>query len=60
MQYRNQTLKPWRYNGKEVGQVQSTDMLSFVRVYEAGHEVPYYQPSHSLEMFTQWMNKTTL
>jgi carboxypeptidase C (cathepsin A) len=55
VQFNNQTLQPWIYNNKEVGQIQSTDQLTFIRVYEAGHEVPYYQPENALAMFYQWI-----
>ncbi|KXG47461.1 Peptidase S10, serine carboxypeptidase [Penicillium griseofulvum] len=33
------------------GQVRQSDLFSFVRIYESGHEVPFYQPLVSLEMF---------
>lgn len=56
-QYNNQSLKPWTLGGKEVGQYTATDKLTFIRVYEAGHEVPYYQPQTSLTMFRNWINK---
>ncbi|GAA5803990.1 hypothetical protein HPULCUR_009475 [Helicostylum pulchrum] len=56
-QYNNQSLKPWTLRGKEVGQYITTDKLTFIRVYEAGHEVPYYQPQTSLTMFRNWINR---
>ncbi|KAF2204519.1 carboxypeptidase S1 [Delitschia confertaspora ATCC 74209] len=33
------------------GQVRQSGLFSFVRIYEAGHEVPFYQPLASLEIF---------
>src|SRR6187549_3056177 len=33
------------------GQVRQSGLFSFVRIYEAGHEVPFYQPLASLEVF---------
>jgi carboxypeptidase C (cathepsin A) len=47
-------LEPWIYHDKEVGQIQSSDLLTFIRIYEAGHEVPYYQPENALAMFYEW------
>ncbi|KAB5517476.1 Alpha/Beta hydrolase protein [Coniochaeta sp. 2T2.1] len=33
------------------GQVKQSAKFSFTRIYEAGHEVPFYQPLASLEVF---------
>ncbi|KAF7712630.1 Carboxypeptidase, partial [Penicillium ucsense] len=33
------------------GQVRQSELYSFVRIYESGHEVPFYQPLASLELF---------
>ena len=58
-QFNNQSLKPWILHNKEVGQYMATDKLTFVRMYAAGHEVPYYQPGNSLLMFQNWINRKT-
>ncbi|KAF2264646.1 carboxypeptidase S1 [Lojkania enalia] len=33
------------------GQVRQSGLFSFLRIYESGHEVPFYQPLASLEIF---------
>jgi carboxypeptidase D len=38
------------------GQVKQSDNFAFVRVYESGHEVPFYQPLLALEMFDRAIN----
>ena len=38
-------------SGSEYGEVRQHGNFSFTRIYEAGHEVPFYQPEASLEMF---------
>jgi hypothetical protein len=38
-------------DGVEYGEVREYGNFSFTRIYEAGHEVPYYQPKASLEHF---------
>ncbi|KAJ2156978.1 hypothetical protein GGF46_004824 [Coemansia sp. RSA 552] len=42
------------------GQFMAADNLAFLRVYEAGHEVPYYQPQASLYMLAQFLDRHTL
>ncbi|MCJ1307647.1 hypothetical protein MMC25_001294 [Agyrium rufum] len=38
------------------GQVKQSGAFSFVRVYESGHEVPFYQPLAALEFFERSIN----
>ncbi|KAI8089781.1 prepro-carboxypeptidase Z [Halteromyces radiatus] len=49
--YQTQKMEPWLVDGIEAGQIQSGGNLTFIRIYEAGHEVPYYQPKAALQMF---------
>jgi len=42
------------------GQVKQSELFSFVRIYEAGHEVPFYQPLASLEVFARALNQTDI
>lgn len=53
--FRNQKLKPYMVNGKEKGLYKTAGNLSWIQVYEAGHEVPYYQPAAALQAFRQTM-----
>ncbi|KAL0064076.1 hypothetical protein AAF712_008935 [Marasmius tenuissimus] len=40
-------------DAKPIAAIQNLDNFSFARVYEAGHEVPAFQPEASLEIFKQ-------
>jgi hypothetical protein len=42
------------------GQVKQSQLFSFVRFYEAGHEVPFYQPLAALEVFARAINQTDI
>lgn len=42
------------------GQVRQSGLFSFVRIYESGHEVPFYQPLAALEMFERALKQVDL
>lgn len=42
---------PFVVDGTEYGEVRQYGNFSFMRMYESGHEVPYYQPLASLAAF---------
>ncbi|OAL06429.1 carboxypeptidase S1 [Phaeosphaeriaceae sp. SRC1lsM3a] len=42
------------------GQVKQSGLFSFVRIYESGHEVPFYQPLASLEMFKRSLQQVDI
>jgi len=42
------------------GQVKQSGRFSFVRIYESGHEVPYYQPVVALSMFERAIASTDI
>ena len=42
-EFRAADYAPFTVNGTEYGEVRQYGNFSFLRMYEAGHEVPYYQ-----------------
>lgn len=42
-------------NGATGGTFKTQDNLSFLRVFGAGHEVPFYTPALALQVFEQTM-----
>ncbi|KAI1308579.1 Alpha/Beta hydrolase protein [Xylaria venustula] len=42
---------PFLVNGTEYGESKQYGNFSFTRIYESGHEIPYYQPKAALEFF---------
>lgn len=53
-------LEPYTVNGAEGGTFKTVDNFSFLRVFGAGHEVPYYQPAVALQVFRQTMGGEAL
>ncbi|BFZ56223.1 carboxypeptidase C [Savitreella phatthalungensis] len=57
-------LKKWKMSqsignlkkGTTVGETKNSGNLTFLRVYEAGHMVPYDQPESALEMLNRWIS----
>lgn len=53
-------LAPYTVNGKQGGTFKTQNNFSFLRVFGAGHEVPYYAPEVALQAFVQTMQKKAL
>ncbi|KAI4924239.1 uncharacterized protein J4E92_007320 [Alternaria infectoria] len=51
---------PFLVDGVEYGEVREYGNFSFTRIYEAGHEVPYYQPVASLEHFKRVLDHVVI
>ncbi|KAJ5577808.1 uncharacterized protein N7459_006772 [Penicillium hispanicum] len=47
---------PFLVDGVEYGETREYGNFSFTRIYEAGHEVPYYQPVAALQLFNRTLN----
>ncbi|KAF7172956.1 hypothetical protein CNMCM5623_005100 [Aspergillus felis] len=52
-QFRASGYTPMVVDGVEYGETREYGNFSFTRVYQAGHEVPYYQPVASLQLFNR-------
>lgn len=44
---------PMVVDGVEYGETREYGNFSFTRIYESGHEVPYYQPIAALQLFNR-------
>ena len=51
---------PFVVDGTEYGEVRQVANFSFLRIYEAGHEVPWYQPQASLALFNRTIHHVRL
>ncbi|CAG8450261.1 9263_t:CDS:10 [Diversispora eburnea] len=52
--------KPWKTRGKNsfnAGEITSFEQFTFLRIFEAGHMVPYDQPYAGLDFFNSWLTK---
>lgn len=54
--FAKQPIKDWTVAKKAAGQVKNHKNLTFLRVFGAGHMVPYDQPENSLDMVNRWIN----
>lgn len=59
-EFRAAGYTPFLVDGTEYGEVREYGNFSFLRIYEAGHEVPYYQPEASLEYFRRMLGGVDL
>ncbi|KAH3678533.1 hypothetical protein WICMUC_001550 [Wickerhamomyces mucosus] len=48
-------IKSWVVNGTEAGKVKNHENFTFLRVYGAGHMVPYNQPENSIDFLNSWI-----
>lgn len=58
--FKSATIQPYTVNGKKVGEYKTLGNLNWLRVYEAGHEVPAYQPEAALAAFISTLSKKPL
>lgn len=49
-------IRKWEVDGEHAGDVKSFNQFTVLRVFDAGHMVPYDQPEGSLDMFNRWIN----
>ncbi|KAK6460914.1 Alpha/Beta hydrolase protein [Scheffersomyces coipomensis] len=54
--FQAQPLKPWYTAEKKLaGEVKNYKKFTFLRIYNAGHMVPYDQPAAALDMVNRWV-----
>ncbi|KAI8319170.1 peptidase S10, serine carboxypeptidase [Martensiomyces pterosporus] len=45
----------WNVGREQAGEVRTFENFTFLRVFRAGHMVPYDQPANSLDMINRWL-----
>lgn len=58
--FRAASLAPYTVNGVQNATFKTAGNLGFVRVFGAGHEVPYYQPQVAFQIFKQTLSGSGL
>ncbi|KAK4183926.1 Alpha/Beta hydrolase protein [Podospora australis] len=58
--FTEQPVTPYTVKGTVYGEFKTVDNLSWLRVYQAGHEVPFYQPQVALQAFWQTISRLPL
>lgn len=58
--FKAKALAPYNVGGKQGGTFKTEGKLSFLRVFGAGHEVPFYTPEVALQVFKQTMQGQAL
>ncbi|KAI1131616.1 Alpha/Beta hydrolase protein [Nemania abortiva] len=53
--FNNVQLEDLSLGGEAYGQIKSSGNFTFMRIYQAGHMVPYNQPEGSLDFFSRWL-----
>ncbi|KAK5128963.1 hypothetical protein LTR85_000296 [Meristemomyces frigidus] len=59
-EFRAADYAPFVVEGTEYGEVRQYGNFSFLRMYESGHEVPFYQPVGALEFFRRTLGNLVL
>ncbi|ODV90884.1 hypothetical protein CANCADRAFT_31721 [Tortispora caseinolytica NRRL Y-17796] len=54
--FKKAAVKDFEVSGEAAGKVKSFDLFTFLRIYEAGHMVPFNQPEASLAMLNRWIS----
>ncbi|KAH8689543.1 putative carboxypeptidase S1 [Talaromyces proteolyticus] len=54
------SLQSYTVNGAKKGLYKNVDNFSYLQVFGAGHEVPYYQPETALQVFKQTMQQQAI
>ncbi|OTB17220.1 hypothetical protein K445DRAFT_57100 [Daldinia sp. EC12] len=53
-EFANQDVRPYTLNGVQKGTFKSLDNLTFMRIFEAGHNVPFYRKFNLIRLRLDW------
>jgi len=59
-EFQNTAVSNYTVNGEVKGTFKTVGNLSWLRVFESGHEVPAFQPEVALQVFIQTLQKKPL